>query len=357
MPTGPRNPTPAAGAASASAGGVSYAWPVTWRSVNRVLLVAGTLVVVATGAGCGGLDGDDVAAPVQLATPEDFPKPAGRSISELRDKLGGGGPMLVPAVSQFEPGPNRFGFGLFDRARSQIADAPVGIYVAPEGGGPAHGPFVARYESLEVKPQFQGRSVSSDPDAARSLYVARLELPEAGRYDVLGVARLDDRLVTATSASTGLTVNANGAIPQIGDRAPSIDTPTAAEVGGDLKRIDTRQPPSSMHDVNFEDVVGREPVVLLFATPELCQSRVCGPVVDVAEQVKASHGGEVRFVHQEIYNDSEVDKGFRPQVLSWKLPTEPWAFAVDRSGKVAARLEGAFSASELERAVAAALRP
>jgi len=64
----------------------------------------------------------------------------------------------------------------------------------------------------------------------------------------------------------------------------------------------------------------------------------------------------VRFVHQEIYNDNEVDKGFRPQVLSWKLPTEPWAFAVDRSGKVAARLEGAFSASELERAVAVALR-
>ena len=320
------------------------------------MLIAGAVLAVALGAGCGGLDGDDMAGSVQPATPEDFPEPAGRSIAELRDRLGGGGPRLVPAVSQFEPGSNRFGFGLFDRERSQIADAPVGIYVAPEGGGPAHGPFVARYESLEVKPQFQSQSVASDPDAARALYVSRLELPKAGRYDVLGVARLDDRLVAATSASTSLTVNANGTVPQIGDRAPTIDTPTAAEVGGDIKRIDTRQPPSSMHDVNFADVVGKEPVVLLFATPELCQSRVCGPVVDVAEQVKAAHGGEVRFVHQEIYNDNEVDKGFRPQVLSWKLPTEPWAFAVDRSGKVAARLEGAFSAGELERAVAAALR-
>ena len=329
---------------------------MTWTSGRRVSLIAGAVLVVALSAGCGGLDGDDVTAPVQPATPEDFPEPAGRSIAHLRAELGGGGPMLVPAVSQFEPGSNRFGFGLFDRARSQIADAPVGIYVAPEGGGPAHGPFVARYESLEVKPQFQSRPVSSDPDAARSLYVARLELPKAGRYDVLGVARLDDRLVTATSASTGLTVKTHGAVPEVGDRAPSIDTPTAAEVGGDIKRIDTRRPPSSMHDVNFADVVGKEPVVLLFTTAELCQSRVCGPVVDVAEQVKAAHGGDVRFVHQEIYNDNEVDKGFRPQVLSWKLPTEPWAFAVDRSGKVAARLEGAFSASELERAVAAALR-
>lgn len=329
---------------------------MTWRSGRRVLALAGAVLVFALGAGCGGLEGDDTAAPVQPATPEDFPKPAGRSIADLRKKLGGEGPMLVSAVSQFEPGANRFGFGLFDRARAQIADAPVGIYVAPEGGGPAHGPFVARYESLEVKPQFQSRSVSSDPDAAQSLYVAQLQLPTAGRYDLLGVARLDDRLVTATSAGAGVTVNADGAVPEVGDRAPSIDTPTAAEVGGDIKRIDTRQPPSSMHDVNFADVVGREPVVLLFATPELCQSRVCGLVVDVAEQVKAAHGGDVRFVHQEIYNDNEVDKGFRPQVLSWKLPTEPWAFAVDRSGRVAARLEGAFSATELERAVAAALR-
>jgi hypothetical protein len=314
------------------------------------------VLVIALGAGCGGLDGDETTAPVQPAMPEDFPEPAGRSIADLREQLGGEGPVLVPAVSQFEPGANRFGFGLFDRTRAQIADAPVGIYVAPEGGGAAHGPFVARYESLEVKPQFQSRSVASDPDAAKSLYVARLELPKAGRYDILGVARLDERLVTATSAGAGLTATADGTVPNVGDRAPSIDTPTATEVRGDVGRIDTRQPPSSMHDVNFADVVGSEPVILLFASAELCKSRVCGPVIDVAEQVKAARGADAKFVHQEIYNDNEVDKGFRPQVVSWRLPTQPWAFAVDRAGRVAARLEGAFSATELEQAVDAALR-
>lgn len=327
-----------------------------WRSGWRFLILAGAVLAVALAPGCGGLDGDDTTAPLQPATPQDFPDPQGRSIADLRKELGGEGPVLVPAVSQFEPGSNRFGFGLFDRTRAQIADAPVGLYVAAAGGGPAHGPFVARYESLAVKPQFQSRSVASDPDTARSLYVARLETPKPGRYDVLGVARLDDRLVTTTAAGAGLTVKPDGGVPDVGERAPSIDTPTAAEVGGDIKRIDTRQPPSSMHEVNFADVVGEEPVILLFATPALCKSRVCGPVVDVAEQVKASRGGEVKFVHQEIYNDNQVDRGFRPQVLSWRLPTEPWAFAVDRSGKVAARLEGAFSAAELEQAVDAALR-
>jgi hypothetical protein len=69
------------------------------------------------------------------------------------------------------------------------------------------------------------------------------------------------------------------------------------DVGGDVASIDTRVPPSSMHDADFAAVVGKEPVVLVFATPQLCQSRVCGPVVDIAEQVKSDHEGEAEFIH------------------------------------------------------------
>jgi hypothetical protein len=35
----------------------------------------------------------------------------------------------------------------------------------------------------------------------------------------------------------------------------------------------------------------------------------------------------------------------------FNLKTEPWVFAIDRNGKVAARLEGAYSVAELEQAV------
>ena len=102
-----------------------------------------------------------------------------------------------------------------------------------------------------------------------------------------------------------------------------------------------------MHDVDFADVLGTKPVVLLFSTPALCQSRVCGPVIDIAEQVKASYNDDTAFIHMEIYNDNELDKGFRPQVAAWKLPTEPWVFAIDRDGQGRRPLEGAFSAREL----------
>ena len=308
-------------------------------------------------AGCGGGDDDDAAdKPPAPARPQDFPKPNGRTLAQLTKELGGEGPVLSPSVSQLRPGSNRFGFGLFDRSRAQITDAPAAVYVARAGGGKARGPIPARYESLAVEAQFQSRSVASDPDAAKSLYVADVKFDEPGRYEVLGVLRLDGRLVAAGNAGGAVTVASTSRVPAVGDRAPRVSTPTKAQVGGDIERIDTRQPPSTMHEADFADVLGKKPAILLFATPALCQSRVCGPVVDIAEQVKARRGEEAAFIHQEIFVDNEVDKGFRPQVLKWRLPTEPWVFAVDRRGRVAARIEGAFSADELERAVDAAVK-
>jgi hypothetical protein len=140
-------------------------------------------------------------------------------------------------------------------------------------------------------------------------------------------------------------------IPAVGTRPPRIHTPTVAEVGGDEASIDTRLPPSSMHDVDFADVLGKKPVVLVFATPQLCQSRVCGPVVDVAEQVKESSGDDVAFIHMEVYRDNRIDKGIRPQMAAFHLQSEPWLFVFDRSGKVSTRIEGAFSERELQQAI------
>jgi hypothetical protein len=320
---------------------------ISRRTVICAALAAGVLV-----SGCGDSnDNGQAQEPLPVPSPQDFPKPQGRSLQELWNQYGAGGPVLSPSVSRLTTGSNRFGFGLFDRARAQIADAPAAVYVAPAGRGAARGPYPARYESLAVKPQFQSRSVSEDPSSAKTVYVADVPFKEPGRYHVLGMARLDDRLVTAAPAGPALRVVDRDAVPGVGDRAPRTETPTVASVGGDVQKIDTRTPPSDMHEVNFADVVGKEPVILLFATPALCQSRVCGPVVDIAEQVKADHEDEAEFIHMEIFNNNDVAQGYRPQVREWNLPTEPWVFAIDRKGRVAARIEGAFSADELEAAL------
>lgn len=299
----------------------------------------------------------DTSALPRPSEPDEFPRPQGKSIAELRRELGPGGPILSPSVSVLTPGEkNRFGFGLFDRARRQIRDARVAVYLAPVGGGRTLGPFPADSESLAVKPPFQSQGTEADPDAAESVYVAEVPIDRPGKYEILGVVDLDDRLVAADPASPPLTIERDSPVPDVGEEAPRTSTPTAASVGGRLEEITTRVPPArELHDVDFANVVGERPVVLVFATPALCQSRVCGPVVDVALQVASEHP-EAEFVHMEIYEDNVVEKGFRPQVAEWNLPTEPWAFAVDRDGRIVARLEGAFSPNELEAAVEKAAR-
>ena len=87
-----------------------------------------------------------------------------------------------------------------------------------------------------------------------------------------------------------------------------------------------------MNKVDYAEALGKEPILLLFATPQFCQSRVCGPVVDVAEQAKQEYGDKAAFIHMEIYNDNDPDEGVRPQVRAFHLPSEPWLFAINREG-------------------------
>ncbi len=134
-----------------------------------------------------------------------------------------------------------------------------------------------------------------------------------------------------------------------------METETLASAGGDVAKIDTRRPPGTMHDASFADVLGKRPTVLLFATPQLCASRVCGPVVDIAEQLKATYGDRVQFIHQEVYVDNEVEKGLRPPLKAFNLPTEPWLFAVNAKGEITTRLEGSFGFNAMELAIKSAL--
>ena len=119
----------------------------------------------------------------------------------------------------------------------------------------------------------------------------------------------------------------------MGDTPPAIHTPDRVRVGGDLSKIDTRDPPDDMHKVDFADALGKKPIVLVFATPLLCQSRVCGPVVDIAEEVKSELGDKVDFIHMEIYNNNEVAKGFRPQVAAFQLPTRALGLRDQQAGQ------------------------
>jgi hypothetical protein len=329
-----------------------------FQGVAALTAAAATSLGLAACGGSGSSSG--TTTPVQpVATAAQFPSAKGKTLADIRKTLGPG-PVLAPTVSVLTPGRDRFGFGLFDRSRKQIAMAPVAIYIEAQDSGKVSGPYLARDLALDVKPAFRSQTVSRDPTAAKSLYVTDVKFPKAGNYALLGVVKLDDRLVT--SDPIGVRVARNTSIPNVADAAPRVETPTVESAGGNERSIDTRVPPSTMHDVNLADVLGKKPVMLLFATPALCQSRVCGPVVDIAEEVKSEHAKDAAFIHMEIFKNNEIGQGclegqkpasdcFRPQVIAYGLPTEPWLFAIDRHGRVAARLEGAFSKSEMEAAL------
>jgi hypothetical protein len=315
-------------------------------------LAAGATLLLAAGCGSSGSDSTPPPQPKPAAQVEDFPHPAqGASLQDLIQRYPEG-PVLASSVSLIHKGTNRVGFALFDRARKQLSGAGVALYTAHTDGSGVEGPFLARSESLVVKPQFESKTTAQDPDAAKSVYVADVPFSKRGKMVILGIAKLDGRLVSTSAAP--MNVDPKGTNPPgVGDEAIRVHTPTLASVSGNASKIDTRVPPAKdLLKDDLYDVLGKKPVVLTFATPQLCQSRVCGPTVDVVEQVKAGTGDGVAFIHQEIYNDNQVNKGFRPQVAAYHLPTEPWTFVIDRSGRVAERFEGAFSAGELERAVA-----
>ena len=312
------------------------------------------MLAAAVAVGCGGSKNDDSPPPQPEPTgqPADFPAANGKSFDDLASMAEGKGPVLAPSVSLLHKGKNRFGFALFDTAHKQITGVEVALYTARNDGSGVRGPYVARSESLAVRPQFQSQTTASDPDAAKSVYVADVPFKRNGKQAVIAIAKLDGRLLVTNGYGVDVTRTGSGP-PGVGDRAVDVHTQTLTDVGGDGEQLDTRRPVAKdLLQEDLADALGKRPVVITFATPLLCQSRVCGPVVDIVEQVKANAPKSVAFIHQEIYANNKVNDGLRPQVTQWRLRSEPWTFVIDRKGRISTRFEGAFSAGELQLAVA-----
>ncbi len=332
------------------------------RSPAKSLLASIIAVALAGGvlaAGCGSDDGgggEDAPASRPAPSASEFPAAKGQTLNQLlAANAGGQGPVVSPAARVLRVGENRFPFGVFTVDQEPITTAQIAIYAAPGNlDGPAEGPYPARIEDLSTEAAFVARTTSGDPDAAKVVYVSELPLKRPGKWAFAALIKEGDGYSGSLLPSSGLVGEFD--VLGVGDSAPRVSTPTVADVA-DVSEIDTRVPPGTMHEDDLQDVLGKKPVVLLFATPALCQTRVCGPVVDVAEQVKREFGDQVAFIHQEIYKDNDISKGSRPQVEAYALPSEPWLFVIDAEGKVSTVIEGAFSVGELTAAVDKVAQP
>jgi hypothetical protein len=314
---------------------------------RRPLSVFLLLALAAAAVGCGG--SGESSRPAPAAT--EFPSAKEKTIEQLYADSGAKRSRLVvaPAAQAFDVGENRYPFGVFTLGNEQVSDADAALYFA-KGDGPVQGPLPAAVSSLETKPAYRAQG-SEGPGEATTVYVVpKVDFDRPGIWAAIAMLKGPDGLEVAR-LNTSPTVGASPRIPVAGEKAPTMHTPTAADVGGDLAKIDTRVPPDQMHAVDYADALGKKPIVLVFATPALCQSRVCGPVVDVAQQVADKYGDRADFIHMEVYNGNDPSKGERPQLAAFSLQTEPWTFLIDAGGVVRDRIEGAYGVGELEAAL------
>ena len=99
------------------------------------------------------------------------------------------------------------------------------------------------------------------------------------------------------------------------------------------------------------------PTVVVFASPAFCQNAVCGPQVDVLQELKDAYRTDANFVHVDFYDNPHEIQGdleravISPAVRDWRLPSIEWTFVIDREGIVAARFEGFATYAELEAAL------
>ena len=328
--------------------------------------VVGAAAVLLVGCGAGNEDSSSRAplaessaqlrAQLKGATQSlvsDFPAVNGRTLQAVANGVDGTGPQVGLAASVFTPGENRLAFGVIDQ-KTGFVYGKTAVYVADSPTSKAQGPYPAPADLLITDPAYRSQTAASDKDLFAAIYETQVPFRTAGKKAILVVTKVGRQLIGAPTQIT-VTPTSRDDLPRPGEAAPKTSTDTVASASGNKEAIDTRLPPDDMHDVDFADVVGKRPVALLFATPALCESQVCGPVVDIALQLKATYGDQMQFIHQEVFVDNQPEKGLRMPLRAFNLKTEPWLFVFDRNGQVAARLEGSFGFNAFERAVMSAL--
>jgi hypothetical protein len=303
----------------------------------RAVLARGSCIVaILCLASCGG-SGDE-------AAPDETTPGGGSTLEELW-RAPGDDVAVVPGSSSFEPGRNRVVFLVVDSEGRPVTLPSARVWVSH---GLDQKPFLETTADLERIGVPGGAEVD-----ATHIYVAYVPLAKAGKYWFVAEPEEGRDPVQALG---NIVVEKSISAPGVGDRAPISDTPTLASVGGDASKVTTRLPPDLtlvQHSV-AETVRERLPFVVTFSTPKFCASRVCGPVVDVVEEVSKRFESDVRFIHVEVYKDNDPAKGYNRWMQDWGLVTEPWTFVVNANGRIASRFEGLVSVHELEAAVHAA---
>jgi len=266
---------------------------------------------------------------------------------------GSGKPAIlpIPITSGFHVGDNRIVFTLTDSSgQKQVAGPDRTLTIG------YHGP-----NGATIAPTAQAFIWAIE--GVNGVYVGRATFPAAGQWTA-------DFTTTAPGSATetttfGFDVRDRLDVVSPGDLAPSVKTPTLADVGGNVSKISSDPKPlQDFYKTSEADALAaKKPFVLIFATPKFCQTATCGPTLDRLKPVAAAHP-EMTFINVEPYKLEYTNGSLQPVLTgqdltpveattAFKLSTEPYVFVAGADGKVSASFELVFSPAEIEAAIRA----
>ena len=260
---------------------------------------------------------------------------------------------LIPAPVNAEivVGQNRMLFNIIDRRNQSIAAPDTAVALRF---------FDMATSRTRPAAESAGTFMITGPGRP-GLYRTEITFDKAGEWGVEATATAADG--SKRSGRFVFPVREAGTTPRVGAVAPVTDNPTAT-TADEIAQISTDDDPDPdfYRESVAQALAAQEPFALVFATPAFCATLTCAPTLDLVKTTAADYKGRMAFIHVEPYELEIVDGSLRP-VLSadnrpvsvpatqqWGLPTEPYIFVVDGSGRVTAKFEGTASAEELRQA-------
>ena len=261
----------------------------------------------------------------------------------------------VPVASEYAVGPNRLLVNLLDAlTNGSIAqpDIPVQLRLYNLALDAANPVITADATYMTTIPQLPG------------LYRAMVNIDSAGEWGLEAIE--EPGTPQARVGRFIFDVQPNSSTPAIGVTVMAEYTPTATDAAGIAAISTDTSPEPDFYTTSIAGALAAHaPFVVVFATPAFCRSATCGPTLDIVKGVAANFTGRLTFIHVETYELTMTDGHLQPvldadnnpipvkSVNDWGLPTEPYIFVVDGSGKLSAKFEGIAAADELTAAFGA----
>ena len=300
---------------------------------SLLLSVVGTALFAATIAACSG-SSSDITGTEPPSRPDDGELIEG-PISE-------DGIKIILGTADVAVGTHRMAF---------VIDSRESLITAP------HATVVSR--PLEKDDEARETAIAAFrpwPYGARGTYTTQLTFDVSGRWQ-MDVTVIDES-GDSRSAQLSFMVAEDTEAPDVGAPAVLSESKTLADVDdiGELTNGFIQDP--DLYQTTIADAVDSGlPTVIVMANPIFCINAVCGPQVEVLQQVKDKYGGQANFIHVDFYDNPDEIQGdlsrarISPTILEWRLPSPEWSFVIGRDGNIASRFEAFATFDELDEAL------